>query len=513
MNAWLSGSGDERRAVAPQPTSSAFWARRRPSPCLAGGVDAQAVEQGALTKWQPGAGVEVCAEAASPLEIERHQVAIGGHNRGSPRTIESKWPRAAIESERRLREALPMHKSGKPHISEPPHLDPAPSRRPRVVMLLENNPYPQDVRVRAEAESLTAAGYAVTVVAPRARVQPRRERVGRVRVTRFHALEGRGALGFVLEYLVAGAALHLAALREFLRGAAVLHIHNPPDVLFAAGALFRLCGRRVVFDHHDLFPETIEAKVGSRKLARLARACERFTFLVANHVLATNESYAEIARARGRKPSDRVTVVRNAPPDAWLKIPLSVRPRELNPVRIAYLGALSTQDGVEALPAILSLLEEHGVASRVTVVGDGDLRPQLEHDLARAGLRHWVDISGWVPWERVPALLQEADVCIDPAPRTKVNDVSTMIKVAEYLALGKPVVAFDLLETRRTAYDAALLIPPGDIEAFSESILNLARDPELRLRLARRARDRAADLAWSHSERALLGVYQRLVQT
>jgi glycosyltransferase involved in cell wall biosynthesis len=110
----------------------------------------------------------------------------------------------------------------------------------------------------------------------------------------------------------------------------------------------------------------------------------------------------------------------------------------------------------------------------------------------------------------VPELLQEADVCVEPAPPIKVNNVSTMTKVAEYLALGKPVVAYDMLETRRTVGDAALLVAPDDTAGFAEQIARLARDPELRTRLAQAARTRAGEISWEHSEQSLLGLYKAL---
>jgi glycosyltransferase involved in cell wall biosynthesis len=101
-------------------------------------------------------------------------------------------------------------------------------------------------------------------------------------------------------------------------------------------------------------------------------------------------------------------------------------------------------------------------------------------------------------------------VCVDPAPATALNERSTMIKLMEYLALGKPVVAYDLLETRRTVRDAAMLVPPGDVEAFAERIAMLAEDPALRSKLARRARDRSRELTWETSESALLAAYAGL---
>lgn len=384
----------------------------------------------------------------------------------------------------------------------------------RITMLLENNPYPQDVRVRSEAESLAAAGHEVTVIAPRGPGQSRREKVRGVTVLRFRCVDGagRGALGFVLEYLVAAAALHWGAARTLRRGATVLHLHNPPDILFGAGWLYRRAGRKVIFDHHDLFPETIEVKFGRGMASRAATWCQRLTFAVANHVLATNESYAQVARQAGGKRDDEVTIVRNAPPEAWLRRPLRFRAGRLDKVRLAYLGAIGSQDGVEGLVPVLSHLRNRPdpVDVHLTIIGHGDARASLERALDQHGLLERVTFCGWVAADEVPGLLEDVDVCVDPAPPTDVNERSTMTKIAEYLSLAKPVVAYDLLETRRTAGDAAVLITPGDSRGFAEHIARLAREPKYRGDHARAARMRAHQLTWGRSERALLGAYASL---
>jgi glycosyltransferase involved in cell wall biosynthesis len=386
--------------------------------------------------------------------------------------------------------------------------------REQITMLLENNPYPRDVRVRSEARSLAQAGHRVTVIAPRGAGEPRHEFIDGVEVIRFRGFDGssRGVAGFLIEYLLAAIALHIGALRGLLGGATVLHIHNPPDVLWGAGALFRVMGRQVIFDHHDLFPETVEVKFGPGIASRMAAIGQRLTFAVANHVIATNQSYAEVARRDGHKSPAAITVVRNAPPSAWTEVAVVDRPGRLERVELAYVGAISSQDGVEGLAPVLAALRgvRHRLDARLTIIGDGDARPALEAELARHGVAEYVTFTGWVALERVPELLQRADVCVDPAPATDVNERSTMMKIAEYLALGKPVVGYDLLEARRTAGSAALLVPAGDADAFTERIAALAADPDLRRRFALAARERASELTWEHSERALLSAYRAL---
>ncbi len=381
----------------------------------------------------------------------------------------------------------------------------------RVTMLLENQPYPQDPRVHREALSLVAAGHTVEVVAPRSRAQVARECLEGVEVRRFRTINPSlpGATGLMLEYAIAFFALHVAALRALARGATVLHVHNPPDMFFVAGAIFRLAGRRVIFDHHDLGPELTRVRFGRGLLLAVAAICERLTFTVTSHVFAANESHAEIARGRGRKRADQVTVVRNGPPVSWTQLPVRVRPGELQLVRLAYLGSVAEQDGLDGMARILACLRERtpAVQAELTVIGDGDALPQFEAALARHGLSASVKLLGWVPADRVPELLQDADVCVDPAPPTLLNERSTMIKLMEYMALGKPVVAYDLLETRRTLRDAGFLAPPGDPQAFADRIAVLAADGALRARSAIRARERARELTWNHSEAALVAAY------
>jgi glycosyltransferase involved in cell wall biosynthesis len=147
------------------------------------------------------------------------------------------------------------------------------------------------------------------------------------------------------------------------------------------------------------------------------------------------------------------------------------------------------------------------VRPHLTVIGAGDGCEQLVTELTRHGVRDRVTLTGWVAADRVPELLAGADICVDPAPATYVNDRSTMTKIAEYLALGSPVVAYDLRETRETVQTAAVLVEPGQVDAFAAAIIELALDPERRAALSRQARERARQISWKHSERALLGVY------
>ena len=379
----------------------------------------------------------------------------------------------------------------------------------KVAMLLENNPYPQDVRVRNEAESLASAGHDVTVIAPRSRGQAAIETVGGVTARRYRLPASSGGIGgFVLEYAVAHVQLFLRGLRELIRGAEVIHLHNPPDTLFPIGLLARAAGRKVVFDHHDLFPELFAQKFGTSRLVALAGASQRASLGTATAVLFTNRSQAEMAVARGVLRPERLTIVRNGPRRATLAKAGQPRQGELADPNLVFVGELASHDGVLALP---DLMERPGLErATLTLVGDGPERPQLSAAFSQRGMADRVEFTGQVEHRLVPELIAAADICIDPAPCSALNHRSTMIKVTEYLAAGRPVVAFDLTETRRTAGGAALLAPCGDLDAFAALVVRLARSGELRQRLAERAVARADGLVWERSEVELLGAYERL---
>jgi glycosyltransferase involved in cell wall biosynthesis len=384
----------------------------------------------------------------------------------------------------------------------------APQPTLSVVMLVQNEPYPQDVRVRAEAETLAAAGHVVTVIAPRDAGQRSRERVGEVRVIRYRMPEARsGVPGFLGEYAVAHAQLVPRGLRALLGGADVIHLHNPPDTLFPLALAARALGRRAVFDQHDLFPELVAARTGSPQLERLARLAQHASLRSASAIVVTNESQREVALERVGADPGRVTVVRNGPPRSTLGIRAPGRPGALEKPRLVFVGALAPQDGVLDLP---DLLREAPLRhAHLTVIGDGPCREALQGTVSQShDLSSRVRFTGRVDHGRVPTLLAEADIGIDPAPCGPFNHRSTMVKIGEYLAATLPVVAYDLLETRRTAGDAALFARCGDRQDFAERVARLAREQPLRAELVARASERAEDLVWERSAEALLRLYE-----
>ncbi|MFM2068053.1 MAG: hypothetical protein RLZZ584_2962, partial [Pseudomonadota bacterium] len=329
---------------------------------------------------------------------------------------------------------------------------------------------------------------------------------------------GRGAAGYALEFAWATLAILVLAIWVALRrGVDVVHAANPPDTLFVIGALFRLLGKCYVFDHHDLAPEVYLARFGRRRdlIHACLRLLERASYAVASIVIATNESYRRRAIATGHLRPERVFVVRNGPPLAYQPLRGSAGPVDPGAVRgdgrIGYIGTIGPQDGVDRLMRAVAHIV-HGLGRtgvRAVVIGDGDALVQVRRLAATLRIEPNVQFTGWLDEASARRLLCDVDVCVQPDPSSPLNDVSTMNKLMEYMALGKPTVAFDLPETRWSAQDAALYVGGNDDQAFALQVVRLLDDPALRQRLGEAGRERIRSaLAWEYSVEELLRAYE-----
>jgi glycosyltransferase involved in cell wall biosynthesis len=378
---------------------------------------------------------------------------------------------------------------------------------PDVVMVLENSQYPLDARVRMEAETLIEAGLSVEVLAPREPERPARETIRQVRVSRFPLPDGNGRLlGTAVEYLIAFCVITALVLpRLARRRGGTLHVHNPPDFFFPLLWLARLRGWSTVFDHHDDAAGMLQAKLGRRTRAALVLAWMRDqSARAADLTITTNDTQRELVQAVARC----AIVVRNSPP-VWFADHRPSPPA--GRVKLVFLGEIGAQDRVQRTVDILAaLVRDGGVDAELLIIGDGPERRAVQERAQRLGVDERVTITGWVPFEEVPGLLASAHVGLDTASATEVNHGSTMVKILEYLAVGLPVVATGLRETKVTGGDAVVTVERDTVEAYTVPILELLSSPETWQASADRARIRGTQLLWPAQSEKLLDAYRNL---
>jgi glycosyltransferase involved in cell wall biosynthesis len=365
--------------------------------------------------------------------------------------------------------------------------------------------------------TLRRAGLDVTVVCPRGEQQDQESFAvwEGIEIHRYPlAAATGGPLGYVREY---GRALRETSrlVRKLTSNGRfdVVHACNPPDLLLLPALHLKHSGTRFLFDHHDLVPELYLSRFGRGRdlLYFVVVALERLAFRLADVVIATNESYREVAIRRGRKRPDDVFVVRSAPSSSRFRpVEPDLSLKRGRRYLIAYLGVMGPQDGVDhALRALAQLRNERDDWQAV-FIGAGDVYPAMRALATELGLDAHVEFTGRIPDDDVVRILSTADVCLAPDPKTPLNDVSTMNKILEYMALAKPLVAYDLREARVSAGDGALYATPDDVGSFARCIGELLSDDERRRTMGEAGREKfERALSWEHSENALLAAYER----
>jgi glycosyltransferase involved in cell wall biosynthesis len=390
-------------------------------------------------------------------------------------------------------------------------------RKPHVLIIVENLPVPFDRRVWNEARALRETGYEVSVISPTGpNAEKRRETIEGIEIYRHPLPEARGTIGYFSEY---ASALYweyrLAHRVNRKKKVDVVHACNPPDLIFLIGRSLKRRGAKFVFDHHDLNPELFEAKFGKRGLLyRAVCWLERQTFRTADISIATNDSYRRIAIQRGQMPAEKVFVVRSGPDQTLMRlVPANPKWKNGRKYLIAYVGVMGAQEGIsyllEAVRHIVHDLNRRDI--QFCLVGKGPEFEALQHEARDLMIADFITFTGRVPDDVLVEVLNTADVCVNPDAVNPMNDMSTMNKIMEYMAIGKPIVQFELHEGRFSAEDSSLYAKPNDAADFGNKILALLDNPEWRSRMGAFGAKRVRDvLAWDYERPKLLAAYASL---
>jgi glycosyltransferase involved in cell wall biosynthesis len=391
----------------------------------------------------------------------------------------------------------------------------------KVLIIVENLPLPFDRRVWMEATTLIKAGYEVSVICPKGKgFEQEYEVIDRVHIYRHEMPPDISSVsGYLREYATAVFWEFRLAHRVWQeRGFDIVHICNPPDLLFLVAGWFKLFkGVRVIFDHHDINLEMYEAKYGRRDIFYYGLSLvERLTFATADVVISTNESYLSVALTRGGKSPEDVFVVRSGPDlSRFQPVPPNPDYRKGRKYLVGYVGVMGEPEGIDYLLQSVHYIvyEKKRQDIHFMLIGSGPMFDKLQALSEELEVKEFVEFTGRIPDNELLARLSSCDICANPDKKMPYNDRSTMNKIMEYMAMGKPIVQFDLLEGRRSAEGASVYAKGNDVVDFAENILELLEDTERRQKMGELGRQRMEEkLEWRHQVPKLLEAYEKAWQ-
>lgn len=383
-----------------------------------------------------------------------------------------------------------------------------------ILIVVENLPLPFDRRVWQEANTLKENGAEVSVICPKMKGYTKSyECLNGIHIYRHSLpLEANGALGYMREYI---AALFweftLSWKIYFKKRFHVIQGCNPPDLIFLVSWWFKPLGVKYIFDHHDINPELYIAKYNKKGIFyKFLLMAERLTFMTANYSISTNESYKKIAIERGKMPSEKVTVVRSGPKLDRLKITdgndLYKKGRKY---LVGYVGVIGEQEGLDLLLESVSHIVKERSDIQFAIIGDGTELPKIRELTKQMQLSEYVDFYGRVDDVTMVDILNTADVCVNPDRPTEMNNLSTMNKIMEYMALKKPIVQYDLKEGKFSAQTASLYADNTNPKDFANKIIWLMDHPEERKRMGDFGYNRVVnELSWEFESKKLVAFYE-----
>lgn len=395
------------------------------------------------------------------------------------------------------------------------------ARNRRVLIILEGLALSRDRRAWSQATTLAKNGYHVSIITPGESDEPAYDEIGGIYVYRYPSPpERQGKVGYLMEYSYSFAqACRLAWRVHREQGFDVIQAANPPDILYLIARFYKIFFKKgFVFDHRDISPEIYRYRFGNSRqsmMVRLLLWLERCSYKAADVVMTVNESVKSLAAARNHTDASRIFVVRCGPDIEKFH---AVEPDEAMRMGrkhlVCYVGIMGAHDGVEYLVRAA----DHVINTRgrndvsFVIVGYGDALDGLRELSQSLGLADYIRFTGMIRDDKLLlGYMSTADVCVSPEPKNDLNDRCSFVKIAEYLAVGKPVVAFDLIEAKNSAQDAALYATPNDVSDLGDRIIELLDDPERREAMSESALRRSREfLCWAHSEKHLLAAYDAL---
>lgn len=403
-----------------------------------------------------------------------------------------------------------------PQPANPYHADPKRGADRKILLITQDFLAPFSSPLWQEANELVANGYTVSIICPVSRgFASRYEYVNGIHIYRHPlAIQIDGILGSALEYVTALFwQFSLSWKVLFQQGFGLIHASDSPGTSFLIAGFYKMFGgKQFLVEQRILSPERYEARTEQRGFFyKILRLCERLSFAIADVAITANNSTRQIAIERGKMNPDKVFVVRSGPSLERMKIIPPVPARRMGKkFLVGYVGFMGQQEGIpyliDATDHIVNKLGRTDV--QFTLVGGGPALEDMKKIVAAKGLTDYITFTGRVPDQELLEVLNTADVCVNPDEVNPMNDTSTMNKIMEYMALGKPIVQFDVTEGKFSAGAASLYAKPNNSVDLAQKIVSLLDDPAKCAVMGALGRQRVEkELAWSYQAPKLLKAY------
>lgn len=372
--------------------------------------------------------------------------------------------------------------------------------------------YAYDPRVKRAAETLAERGHRVDVFALSAgRTTPGGDHGSlRIRLLRLQKKQTgltRYAFEYVAFFLWAFVRVGLLHARRRYH---VVYVHNMPNFLVFTGLFPKIGGARIVLDVHDPAVELL-ADIRGRDLPpwgrRLAKAEERISISFSDALITVNESMRRRLSAMSSRP---VSVVMNLP-DPRRFVPLEASRDRGNLEWIVYSGSIAHRNGLDLIVRAVSLLADEFASLRFRVIGEGPALESIVRLAEDLGVDDRVEFRGLVPNDQIPSLLSDAVAGISPQRGGVFGSLVFSMKVAEYVALGLPVICSDITTMRHYFSDDELLFfKSGNAEDLARAIRVLLANPAAAEERAARGLTKLDELDWPAQKKTLVEVVEAL---
>jgi len=399
-----------------------------------------------------------------------------------------------------------------------------------ILFVVENCSVPDDQRVWKEAKAVKEMGFDVSIISPKdsKRDKEKYTVINDIEIYRYKQLVlGTGFISYFFEYANYLLLTFFLCLKiNFKKKVNVFHSANPPDLFFLIFMFYKIFGAKYIFDVHDLFANTFESKYEKRKgflksfLLGFVNLIEKFNIKTADFIVVTNQSYKEYLINKYRISHKNIFIVRNAPElDNRLGFNPDEKLKNGKKYLLVFFGMMGEDDGVDViLKACDYLIHDKNFSDfYCCLIGPDNIErspfiKELKRLHTELNLSENVKFTGYLSWEEIHTYLNTADIGLSPDLYTLQNDISTMIKIMEYMSHGLPILSFNLKENKYSADEAAVYCDSYDYKEFAEKIMRMLQDENLLKAKSEVGLQRyKTDFNWSKSSQNIKDLYSKFV--